>query len=122
MADGFQVGLIAFSFAVAIFAAVHIAARRTPGWGLLGALGLLEAALLAQCVAGLVQLAGIDRPLETATFLGYLIGVLFVLPVATGWAVREPSRYSTAVIMVGVLTVIVLIARLQQVWDGAGAG
>lgn len=85
---------------------------------LLGVLAVVEVALLVQTVAGLVALAGTDRPVHGVTFAGYLFGAVLVLPIGAWWAVTERSRWGPAVLAVACLTVPVLVLRLDQLWAG----
>ncbi|NUT96274.1 MAG: hypothetical protein HOY78_30035 [Saccharothrix sp.] len=86
--------------------------------GIAGAVALLELGLLVQAVIGVVRLVGLDREISSATFVGYLIGPVVVLPLAGFWAVAERSRWGAAVLVVGCLSVPVMILRLQQIWAG----
>ena len=91
---------------------------RTADRLLLAATGVTEAATLVQSAAAGIALAG-GHPLHsTATFVGYLIGIAVVLPVALVWAWADRTRWSGAVVAVGGLTVAVLTARLAMMWDG----
>lgn len=109
--------------AAAVWAAMLVVAnkpidlRKWHGLWLIGVVALLEVGLLAQLVVGIVKMATDDRDLETATFLGYLITLLLVPPIAGFWALAERSRWGPVVMVVGCLTVPVLILRLGQVWD-----
>ncbi|MBA0125606.1 hypothetical protein H0B56_08660 [Haloechinothrix sp. YIM 98757] len=93
---------------------------RGPDRILLGALALIEVGLLAQAVLGIAGLAGAEREVASVTFVGYLLGILLVLPIAAAWALAERSRWGNAVLLVGCLAIPVMIVRLQQVWDGQG--
>ncbi|XVV02805.1 hypothetical protein ACQPW3_36500 [Actinosynnema sp. CA-248983] len=86
--------------------------------GIAGAVVLLEVGLLVQAVIGVVKLIGLDRDIASATFVGYLIGPVVVLPLAGFWAIAERSRWGAAVLVVGCLSVPVMIVRLQQIWAG----
>jgi hypothetical protein len=86
--------------------------------GIAGAVVLLELGLLVQAVIGVVKLVGLDREISSATFVGYLIGPVIVLPLAGFWALAERSRWGAAVLVVGCLSVPVMVLRLQQVWAG----
>jgi hypothetical protein len=85
---------------------------------LLGA-AVVEAALLVQVVVALVgTLTG--HPLaEPATFWGYLVVALLVLPLAGAWALVERTRWSSVVLVVGCLTVLAMEARMIQLWTAA---
>jgi len=65
-------------------------------------------------------LAGTDRPVETATFVGYLSTVVCIPPIGWLLARLEPTRWGSVILLVTALTVPVLVARLQQLWDVAG--
>jgi hypothetical protein len=83
------------------------------------AAGVVEALLLVQVVVGLVAVARGDGPADGATFWGYLVTTLFVLPVAAAWAFAERTRWSSVVLLVAALTVVFLQFRAVQVWAGA---
>jgi hypothetical protein len=113
--------VIALSLAVALWALVLVVRDRTVGNALLVGLAVVEVALLVQAVAGIVRLAGTDRTVDGFTFVGYLIGALLVLPAAAWWSLAERTRWGTAVVVAGCLVIPVLVARMFQLWDGAGA-
>ena len=112
------------ALAAAVWAAVLVVAnkpielREWHGLWLYCGLVLLELGLLAQLVAGIVKLSTDDRAVETATFIGYLVTTVLVLPIAGFWALLERTRWGPVVMVVGCLTIPVLIVRLGQVWDG----
>ncbi|HEX6356479.1 hypothetical protein [Actinophytocola sp.] len=103
--------------AVLVVVGKPVQLREWHGLWLYGVLIALEVGLLAQLVVGIVKLATDDRAVETATFLGYLITLLLVPPLAAFWGLMERTRWGPAVLVVGCLTVPVLILRSQQVWD-----
>ncbi|MGL5858997.1 MAG: hypothetical protein ACRC35_11460 [Angustibacter sp.] len=94
--------------------------NRRPGRALLNCGIALEVLLVAQLVVGVAQLAGTDRDVAGVTFVGYLIGVLLVPPLGLAWARAEPSRWGPGVLVVAGLVVMVLVARLQQIWGASG--
>jgi hypothetical protein len=92
-----------------------------PTLGLAAVVVLLEVGLLAQAVAGVVNLVSADRgDLHVATFVGYLVAAVAVLPVGAFWALGDRSRWGAGVLAVACLSVPVLILRLNQVWAGHG--
>jgi hypothetical protein len=93
--------------------------NRLPGIVLVGGAALLELVLLVQLIVAVVLMLGGDRPAELATFLAYLIVSVLVLPVAVLWAASERNRWSSVVLGVAGLVLVVLVVRLQQVWAGA---
>lgn len=90
---------------------------RLPGWYVVGALGVLELALLVVCVTGLVQLATTDHQVDGATFAGYLLAMLVLVPAGALWALVERTRFGTAVIILACLSIPVMTMRAQQIWD-----
>ena len=103
--------------AVLVVANKPIELRKWHGLWLYGLLVVIEVGLLAQLVVGIVQLATDDRDIETATFLGYLITMVLIPPIAGFWALLERTRWGPVVMVVGCLTIPVLIIRLRQVWE-----
>ncbi|MGH3488570.1 MAG: hypothetical protein ACRDP8_11760 [Actinopolymorphaceae bacterium] len=93
--------------------------NRIPGIVLVGAAALLELVLIGQLIAAVVLMLNGERPAELATFLAYLIVSVLVLPVAVLWAASERNRWSSIVLGVAGLVLVVLVVRLQQVWSGA---
>lgn len=81
--------------------------------------GVVEALLLVQVVVGLVSVARGSGPADGATYWGYLVTTLFVLPVAAAWAFAERTRWSSVVLLVAAVTVVFLQFRVVQVWSGA---
>ncbi len=124
--DGFVSGILAVAatvvaLALAALGAVSTVTRRRIGLAHLAAAGLLEALLLVQAGLALVRLSGGYRPEDTATFLGYLGGVV-LLPVAgVLWARSEPSRWAGTVVGIAALVAAVMVWRLVQLWEAAGA-
>lgn len=120
MVEPLQIALYALSAVLALLALGYVVIGRLPDDLLVGGLLLLEAGLLVQAVVGVVQLFTADRDLPAFTFVGYLVGVLVILPIGFLWAIGEKSRSGTAVLVVAIGVVPVLVLRLEQIW-GAGA-
>jgi hypothetical protein len=111
-----QIALSAGSLLVAVLLVVLIVRDRRPGRLTYGLLGLLELGLVAQLVLGLDRVLGDHAGVSVATYVGYLIGALFVLPLAAGWAWAERSRSGTGVLLVAVVVLPVLFVRLHDIW------
>lgn len=118
--------LLALSGIGLIWSLVLVAIRRPVGTesildrGVLGIAVLLEVALLAQLVGGIVALVGTDRPVSGITFAGYLVGSLFILPIGAFWSLMERSRWGPGVLGVAFLVIPVLILRLSTIWNPGG--
>ena len=105
---------------VAVVLAVHVV--RDQQVGNVGFVGLvvIEVGLLVQLVWGLVLVADDRTGLAVATYVGYLLGALVVLPVGYLWSAAEKSRSGTGVLLVAVLVVPVLFLRLHDIWAARG--
>jgi hypothetical protein len=118
--DPLTVAVTVTALLVVAWTGVLTALDRRAGRAVTVAVLALEALLVVQLVVGIVQLAGTGRDVAGVTFVGYLIGITLVPPAGLAWSRAEPSRWGTGVLVVAGLVVAVLIARLQQIWGGAG--
>ncbi len=118
-------GLVAAVVTVALLASVCggvVAARdRPPGRVTLAVAGVGAVLTLAQSVLAAIDLVRGSRPPETATYIGYLIGIVVVLPLAVAWSLAERTRWSGVVVAVGGFTVAIMTARLVLLSRGTGA-
>lgn len=112
--------MIAASVLVAGWALVYVVRGKGLDDPLFYGLAAIELGLLGLLVGGSIALAGTDRDVDAATFLGYLLIALLIPPAAVVWSLAEKSRWGTAVLVAGCLVVAVMVLRVQQVWD-AGA-
>jgi hypothetical protein len=111
-----QIALSVLCALVLVQLVVLIVRDRLPGRVTHGLLVLVELGLVAQLVIGLARVFDDHRGVSVATYVGYLVGALVILPLAAGWAWAERSRNGTAVLLVGVLVVPVLFVRLHDIW------
>jgi hypothetical protein len=96
-------------------------ARRRIGLVHLVVAGVLEAVLLVQAGVAVAAMAGGDRPEDTPTFLGYLLGVVLVPVAGVLWARTERTRWAGTVLAVAGAVVGVMAWRLLQLWEATGA-
>jgi hypothetical protein len=83
--------------------------------------GVLEVGLLVQLVVALSHLRAVKGGgSEQATFAAYAITLPFVAPAALFLALKEKTRWSMGVVVVGAFGVAVMTARLQQIWNLGG--
>ncbi|MEW2353955.1 hypothetical protein [Spirillospora sp. NPDC029432] len=113
--------IIVASLLAAAYSLVSSLRDRPMDYWHLGALGVLEALLIAQAVLGFVKLGGGEGPAESATFVGYLLGVLLIPAAGAGWGLLERTRWGPGVIVVACLSVAVMIERMRQIWEGTVA-
>jgi hypothetical protein len=105
---------------LAAWALVTTVRNRTIGPSHWSGLGIVQALVVAEVVAGVVHLARGAHPHEYVTFLGYLIAIFLILPVAMLLARLEPTRWGALIVAVAALVVPVLIVRINQLWTGLG--
>ena len=103
-----------------VWGLVTAAADKPPGRAQLLYAAGVEVVTVAQTIVGFVGLAQGFRPVELATTIGYLIGVVVLIPVAWFWANVERTRFSGVVLAVAGLAVAVMTLRLLQLWVTAG--
>jgi len=99
--------------------AATLARRRIGLVHVVGAL-VLEALLVVQTVLVCIALLDGQRPVEVATFLSYLVGVLLVPVAGLLWARTEPTRWAGTVIAVAGGAVAVMVWRLLKLWEATG--
>jgi hypothetical protein len=105
---------------LAVLGVASTLARRQIGWVHLAVAGVLEALLLVQAVVAVVAMIGGEHPPETATFLGYLAGVVLVPVAGSLWARNERTRWAGTVLAVAAAVVAVMVWRLLQLWEAIG--
>ncbi|AXB45592.1 hypothetical protein [Amycolatopsis albispora] len=121
MINGLATALIIATLVGAVWVLVHVLRNRPPNRPLYGALAVLELGLLVQSVAGIVNFANTDRPVNGPEFIAYLAGILVILPIAVLWSMAERTRWGTGVLLVACLVLPVMIVRMQQIWELRGA-
>ncbi|CUR54996.1 conserved membrane hypothetical protein [metagenome] len=115
-----QIALTALSLLVALQALVYVVLDRVTDRWLLAPVAVLFAGTLVQLVSGVVKLVGTERDVAGLEFVGYLVGLVLILPAATFWALGERSRGGTAVLIVAGLLVPFMLIRLDTIWTGSG--
>lgn len=99
-----------------VLALYHLARGHVVNDPLILVAALVEVTLLVQLVVGLARSGAIADGGERATFIAYLFTVPVVVPVTVLIAIKERTRSGMAIVLGGALTVMVLVARLQQIW------
>jgi hypothetical protein len=113
--------ITAVAVLLAVLGTASTLARRRIGLLHLGVAAVLEVLLLVQAVLAVVAMAGGNTPPETATFAGYLAGVVLVPVAGALWARSEPTRWAGTVIAVAAAVVAVMVWRLLQLWEATHA-
>ena len=86
---------------------------------LLFAAGVWLVTLVQSIIAGVMIGTGF-RPASLATTIGYLIGIVVVIPVAWFWANVERTRFSGIVLAVAAMATLAMTLRLLTLWTPAG--
>lgn len=101
-----------------LLVAMGLIGRRPSGFSLALVAGS-EFGLAMQLIASVTLVVlGERAKLDTWEFFGYLIVALMVPVAAAIWALIDRNRWSTVVMGAGVLTVVVMLVRMHQIWSG----
>ena len=100
----------------ALWGLLTAALNRAPGRAQLLFAAGVELVVVVQSVIGFVGLAGGFSPAEPATTVGYLIGILVLIPAAWLWANVERTRFSGLVLAVAAFGVLAMTLRLLVLW------
>jgi len=82
------------------------------------AIGVVELALVVQTVVVAVGMSNGATSADPMLLWGYLVTQLVLLPVAFAWAFVERTRWSSVVLAVVCVVVVVLQVRIWQIWLG----
>lgn len=75
---------------------------------------------LIQLGLALARMGAIGDATDRATFVAYALSLPFI-PVGTAYlAIKDKSRWAMSGVAVGAFAVLVMSARLQQIWDLRG--
>jgi hypothetical protein len=110
--------VIGIAVVALVWGVVSTATRKPPGNAQFYWSFLTELAVIVQSVVGFIAIARGSGPGETATAIGYLIGIGLLMPAGIWWAVVDRSRYSGLVMTIAAAAVAVMTLRLQQIWGG----
>jgi hypothetical protein len=91
-------------------------ANKPPGKAQLLFAAFVEIIVVIQSVIAGFRLVLGFRPAELATTIGYLIGIMIMIPVAWLWANSERTRFSGVVLAVAALAVLGMTLRLLELW------
>ena len=110
---GIAVGLAAGLLCIAL----GLAGRR-PADLTLGATVLVELYLIVQIVVAAIAPAAGNTPTGSALeFWVYLVTAALIPPITVVWALIErTTRWSTVVLGIGCLAVVVMVYRMHQIW------
>ena len=116
MVSALAVVVVALGGVVAVWGVITAIADKPPGKAQLLFAAGVEAVTLLQSVVALVRIATGFRPAEPATTVGYLVGIIVLIPLAWFWANNERTRFSGLVLAVAGLAVVAMTLRLLVLW------
>ncbi len=108
--------VVALAGVAMLWGLITAIANKPPGKAQLLFAGFLELLVIAQSVIAGFRLVLGFRPAELATTIGYLIGIVILIPVAWLWANNERTRFSGVVLAVAALAVLGMTLRLLELW------
>jgi hypothetical protein len=120
MIDALAYTVVALAGVSVIWGIVSAIANKPPGKAQLLYAAGLEAVTVVQSIIAVAKIIGGFRPVELATTIGYLIGIVILIPIAWLWANVERNRFSGVVLAVAALAVLAMTLRLLVLWIPAG--
>lgn len=120
MSDGLVLAISGLALLLAVAALVLAAFDRLPPKVHLQGLLLLQLLVLVQSVLALVRLGDWDGP--RGELIGYLAVAVLLVPGGMVLTVEERTRWGTAVLGAACLVLVVVLVRLQVVWDAGVVG
>jgi hypothetical protein len=116
--DGLSVAIAIYAGCVALLAAIGFALRR-PRSPLLDKLVLaLEGALVVRAMLGVGAMVSGAHPYPGVTHVAYLLTSVGLLPVMVATLADDRSHWSTAVVGVACLALVVIAIRIEMTWSG----
>jgi len=115
--NGLAIAIMIASLVVGGWCFVAAARDRWIDVSHLAGLILVELGVLVQTVLAAVALIRGDRPVEFATFLGYLVVTALLLPATVVLSFLERTRWGAVIAGGGAIVTAVLVLRLTQVWS-----
>jgi hypothetical protein len=119
MIEALAYAVIALAGVAVIWGFVTAAINKPPGKAQLLFAAGLEIVTVVQSIIAAAKLAAGFRPVEMATTIGYLIGIVILIPIAWFWANAERNRFSGIVLAVAALAVLAMTLRLLVLWTPA---
>jgi heme A synthase len=120
MIAGLSYLVAAIAGVTVLWGIVMAIADRPPGnWQIYWA-ALTELAVLVQTIVGFVAIVSGHGPDEQPTAIGYLLGIVVLMPVAILWSLSERTRYSSVVMALTGAAAAVMSFRLLELWGKFG--
>jgi hypothetical protein len=111
--------VMALAGAAVVWGLVTALADKPPGKAQLLFAAGVWLVTMAQSIIAAIKLAAGFRPQSLPTTVGYLIGIVLLIPLAWLWANVERTRFSGVVLAVAALAVAAMTLRLLVLWSPA---
>lgn len=115
-----QLGITALCLVSTLWLVVLLVRDRTPDRRFLNVMLGVEVLLLGHLVVGIVKVTDAPSGVSVWEYVGYLVGVLLIIPAGVVWSSGEKSRGGTAVLLVALLVVPFMFLRLSDIWAAGG--
>lgn len=115
MIDLLAYATLAAGLALAVWCGLQARRRQPTNDAMMIAAIVVQAALLAQSVVGLVRLAGAHLA-EPVTFAAYAVGILLPLPLGFYLARIERTYWGSLILGFTAVVAAVMTLRLLQLW------
>lgn len=112
--------LVALAVGASVFAAWHSIRGLRFSNPLFYVVTAAEVGLIIALIVGIVMAVRGGGEGDPVLFWSYFATTLMIAPVAIAWGIGDKSRWGTGVVAIAMLTVAVLVVRLQQIWQGHG--
>ncbi|NKX56071.1 hypothetical protein [Arthrobacter mobilis] len=120
--DGFFIAGAVVALVSALVCVAAAVIRQPPNDITILSVAAVELFLLVYGTAAIVRQAGGEAVAgEAWEFWGYWVTALLVPVAAFWWAILERSRWSNLVLGAAGLTIIVMLVRMEQIWDAVPA-
>ncbi|MDQ1702244.1 MAG: hypothetical protein QOF57_1496 [Frankiaceae bacterium] len=116
MIGALQLPLLVACGALAVWLLVVCARNHVPSTPEYAALGIIQTVLLVDVVVAFVRIG--QTPSNKLVYGAYLAGILVLLPFGGLWARGDETRYSSVVVILALVSVMVMLVRLDRLWHG----
>lgn len=112
----FTIALYAVAAVLTIWSIVETIRNKEAGKPLLAATAIMLLMLIVQLIVGIVAFSSTQN-VDPLLYFGYVITAILVIALAGFWAFAELSRWGPGVLAAAGLTTIVMIERMDQIWQ-----
>lgn len=112
----FTIVLYAVTGILTVWSIVETIRNRPAGKALLAGAAFLLVLLIVQLILSIATF-GSTHDVDPLLYFGYIITAILVMALAGFWAFAELSRWGPGVLAAAGLTVVVMIERLDQIWQ-----